>query len=133
MNCQTCTTPTKYVTGFWDSKDDHGQFFDCHNLNCELKRNKQKVTELLEEEKRTNIIENAKNGISMERVKMQRKSLGITIAKMANSLGVSCSDYSVYEQCREPLPVELRDRIEGVFEEQKGRLYGRDVKEVQEG
>lgn len=47
------------------------------------------------------------------------------LALDARSLEISMSNY---EQCREVLPVELRDRIEGVFEKQKGGYMGEILK-----
>jgi len=128
-NCQTCTNPTKHPIGFWDGKDSHGQVFDCDNYACELKKAKNELSKMREEEKMISLIENEKNGISMEDTRSRRKELGITIAKMANGLGISCSEYSVYEQCREPLPVGLVDRIEGVFKKEIDRhLYAPRLK-----
>ena len=133
MNCQTCTNPTKHPIGFWDGEKSHGQIFNCDNQACIIKQENIEKALAIEEEKRKNSIENTRNKVFMELVKSRRLSLGITIAKMARELSITPSAYSNYETCREPLPVELRDRVEGVFEEQKGgymgeilRKYGRN-------
>ncbi len=134
MNCQTCTNPTKHFIGMWDGENGtSGYIFDCENISCEIKK---KNCEMAMSQKKIIdkvIQKNTSNGISMLKIKMQRKSLEITLTKMARELGISPSKYSNYETCREPLPVELRDRIEGVFKEQKGgymgeilRKYGRN-------
>jgi len=115
MNCQTCNDPTRYAIGFWDGAKSNGRIYNCNNLSCEVKQENIEKSLAIEEERRTNIIANAKSGISMGRVKMQRKSLQITIFKMAKSLGISPSDYSNYEQCRVALPVEMVGRINDVF------------------
>jgi len=119
MNCQTCTDPTKHPIGFWDGENTHGQLFDCHNHDCEAKQSKQKLTELLEEERVKVVEENSRNNIQMLLIKMKRKELQITISMMAKSLGISPSDYSNYEMCRVALPVEMVGRIEGVFRERE--------------
>ncbi len=110
-NCPNCNEPTRYVMGFWDGEKSHGQIYNCDNLSCLVKQENIERALAIEETKQTNIIENAKNGISMERVKMQRKELLITTFGMAKLLSIFPSTYSNYEQCREPLPVELVDRI----------------------
>jgi len=110
-NCQTCTNPTKHPIGFWDGENSHGQIFDCHNLECELKQNRIKKDDLSEENKKKVIAENEANGIEMDVIKATRKELRITIYEMAKALGVSCSDYSNYEQCREVLPEDAANRI----------------------
>lgn len=120
MNCQTCNDPTKYIFSLWDGTNGtHGRTYDCRNIKCLTKQTKESVRVYREEEKRATIIENAKNGISMERVKMQRRELKITIMKMSQGLGISPSDYSNYEMCRVALPVEMSERIEGVFRDAK--------------
>jgi len=118
MNCQTCNDPTKYITGLWDGKGGaHGILCDCRNYKCKIKQNRVRETNYSEENRNNVIIENAKIGISMERVKMQRRELLITTFKMAKLLGISPSDYSNYEMCRVALPVEMADRINEVFRE----------------
>ena len=121
MNCQTCTNPTKYPIGFWDGEKSHGRIFDCHNLECELKKEKLKVAKFFEEEKRETEQVNLANGVSIGEIKAKRKELGIPIQRMAKELGIFPSEYSCYEQCREPLPVEMVDRIEEVFREHVGQ------------
>ena len=112
-NCQTCNDSTKYIFAHWDGENGtHGNVFECNNLDCELKQNRLWAAEREEEQRLTVIIANAKNGISMERVRMTRKELGITLVKMARGLGVSPSTYSCYETCREVLPVEMIKGIE---------------------
>lgn len=33
--CNTCSEPTKYVTGFWDGENgEHGCLHDCKNTEC---------------------------------------------------------------------------------------------------
>ena len=115
MNCQTCTNPTKYPIGFWDGKDSHGQIFDCQNLDCEIKKERVKAAKFFEEEKRETEQVNLANGVSIEEIKTKRKELGIPIQRMAKELGIFPSEYSCYEQCREPLPVEMVDKIGEVF------------------
>ena len=115
MNCQTCTEPTKYPIGFWDGEKSHGGIFDCDNSDCEVKQAKLKLDELIKNEKEEVNEINSANGISIEIIKDRRRELGITIAKMARGLGIFASEYSCYEQCREPLPVEMVGRIEEVF------------------
>jgi len=123
MNCQTCTNPTKYPIGFWDGENSHGGIFDCHNSDCEVKQAKLKLDELIKNEKEEVDGINSANGISIEIIKDRRRELGITIAKIAKSLGISPSEYSCYEQCREPLPVEMIDKIDGVFSKAVGETY----------
>lgn len=116
MNCQTCTTPTKYPIGFWDGeKGAHGQIFDCHNLECELKLNMLRNVVITEQEKRLVKEANEKHKIFMEQVKVKRKELGITIMKMSQGLGISPSVYSDYEQYRNVVPLDIGDRIEGAL------------------
>ena len=115
MNCQTCNDLTKYPIGFWDGEKSHGRIYNCNNLSCEVKQANIEKALAISEEKQTNIIENAKRGISMERVKMQRRELLITTFKMAKSLAISPSDYSNYETCRVALPVEMIERINEIF------------------
>lgn len=116
MNCQTCTTPTKYILGLWDGENGtHGAMFDCHNLECEVKKNSLNVAKILKEENATVKWINHSNNIFMELIKVKRKKLLITISKMAKELGISPSTYSNYEQYREALPVEMNDRINEVF------------------
>jgi len=117
MNCQTCTEPTKHAVGFWDGKNTHGQIYNCNNLSCEVKQETIEEALLLKEEMDKVDRINLANEISMKLIKDKRKELGITIRKMADCLGVSCSEYSNYEQCREALPIEIFDRIDGVFKE----------------
>lgn len=115
--CNECTNPTKYSIGFWDGENGtHGQLFECKNLDCELKQNRLKATDYSEENKRKVKEINESNGIFVELIKSRRKSLGIIIRKVADGLGVSCSDYSNYEMCREALPTEMVGRIEEVFD-----------------
>jgi len=123
MNCQTCTNPTKYPIGFWDGEKSHGGIFDCHNSDCEVKQAKLKLDELIKNEKEEVNEINSANGISIEIIKDRRRELGITIAKMARGLGIFASEYSCYEQCREPLPVEMVDKIESVFSKSVGDTY----------
>ena len=117
MNCQTCTDPTKHPIGFWDGENSHGQIFDCDNLECELKKEKLKVAKFFEEEKRETEQVNLANGVSIEEIKTKRKELGIPIQRMAKELGIFPSEYSCYEQCREPLPVEMVDKIDEIFQD----------------
>jgi len=123
LNCQTCTNQTKHPIGFWDGENSHGQIFDCHNSDCEVKQAKLKLDELIKNEKEEVNEINSANGISIGIIKDRRRELGITIAKMAKSLGISPSEYSYYEQCWEPLPVEMVDRIDGVFNKSVGDTY----------
>ena len=123
LNCQTCTNQTKHPIGFWDGENSHGQIFDCHNSDCEVKQAKLKLDELIKNEKEEVNAINSANGISIGLIKDRRRELGITIAKMAKSLGISPSEYSYYEQCWEPLPVEMVDRIDGVFNKSVGDTY----------
>lgn len=116
MQCQTCTTPTKYIMGLWDdASGTHGKIFSCHNLECELKINRLRNDIILEEEKKTVTIINEANMIFVQKIKAKRKELQITIRAMADELGISPSDYSNYEMCRVALPVELVERIDGAF------------------
>jgi len=116
MNCQSCNEPTKYILGLWDgSNGTHGAIFDCHNLSCEINKNRLKEADRSEENRNKVIDENAKNGIFMELIKSRRKSLLITIMKMSRLLGISPETYSDYEMCRVALPVEMVERIEDVF------------------
>ena len=118
MNCQTCTNPTKHFIGMWDGENGtSGYIFDCENISCEIKKKNCEMAMLQKKIIDKVVQENSSNDISMLKIKMQRKSLEITVAKMARALGVSASGYCNYETCREPLPVELRDRIEEVFRE----------------
>lgn len=122
MNCQTCTDPTKYVVGFWDGGNgEHGQFFDCDNAACEVKQEMIEKALLIRE--KTDEVDriNLSNGISMNEIKAKRKELGITINKMALKLRILCSTYSNYEQCREALPIELKGKIEEVFNQSEVR------------
>ena len=115
MNCQTCNDPTKYPIGFWDDKDSSGQLFDCNNLDCELKRNRIRTAEREEGQRKLVIAANEKHGLSMDSVKARRKELGITIMKMSQGLGISPSTYSCYETCRNVVPLEIVERIEGAL------------------
>ena len=126
-SCPNCNEPTRYVMGFWDGEKSHGQIYNCKNLSCLVKQENIERALAIEETKRANIIENAKNGISMERVKMQRKELLITTFGMAKLLSIFPSTYSNYEQCREPLPVELVDRIENVFANHASDNYSQSI------
>jgi len=117
MNCQTCTNPTRYPIGFWDGENSHGQIFDCRNSDCEVKRNRIRADKITEDKRIAIVEENSRNNIQMLLIKMKRKELGITIAKMAKELGVSPVDYSNYEQCRAALPVEMVDRIDEIFQD----------------
>jgi len=122
MNCQTCATPTKYTTGFWDGEcGTFGQLFDCQNLNCKTKQDKIKDAESEEEKRQAVVKANARNEVQMISIRSKRKELQITISKMAKSLGISPSDYSNYEQCRVALPVEMAERIEGMFRDNEVR------------
>jgi len=123
LSCQTCTEPTKYPIGFWDSKDSHGQIFDCQNLDCEIKKERVKAAKFFEEEKRETEQVNLANGVSIEEIKAKRKELGIPIQRMAKELGIFPSEYSCYEQCREPLPMEMVDKIDSVFSKSVGDTY----------
>ena len=118
MNCQTCTNPTKHAIGFWDGENSHGQLFDCHNLDCELKQDRLWAEEMSELEKDEVDRKNLFNEISMKMIKDKRRELQITIMKMSQGLGISPSEYSNYEMCRVALPVEMVDKINEVFKEQ---------------
>lgn len=123
MKCDTCNDTTKYILGLWDGKNNtHGAIFGCHNLNCEIKQGKMLFSEITDKVKQLVIEDNEKNMIFMDKIKAQRKDLHITIRAMADSLDVSCSTYSNYEQCRVALPVEMVGRINGVFREGKGNV-----------
>lgn len=128
INCQTCTDQTKYPIGFWDGEKSHGQIFDCNNQACLVKQeNIEKALVIkakMEEVEKINL----DNGIDMKLIKAKRKSLEITINKMALKLRIMCSKYSGYETCREPLPVELRDKIEDIFKEMKSGYMGEILK-----
>jgi len=116
MNCQTCTTPTKYIFALWDGPNGtHGAIFDCYNLECEIKRSRKAMDEYREEVKKDVVKVNESNNIFVDSIKLKRKELQITISKMAKSLGVSPSDYSDYETCRIALSVEMVGRINEVF------------------
>jgi DNA-binding transcriptional regulator YiaG len=116
MKCDECNDTTRYVTGLWDGPNGtHGKLFDCRNLNCETKIDKEKVYTYLAEERKGVIKINDGNSIFMDLVKQKRKQLEITIIKMARSLGISPSMYCNYEQCREPLPIETLDKINSIF------------------
>lgn len=119
VDCQTCTNPTKYVIGFWDGKDSHGQIFNCHNLDCELKLNMLRGAVITEQEKVLVKEANEKHGVFMDLIKLKRKELGVTLMKMSKGLGISPSTYSDYEQYRHVVPLEIGDRIEGVFRMEK--------------
>jgi len=122
MNCQTCNDPTKYIFALWDGPNGtHGRTYDCHNIKCEVKQGRDKVTEFLEEERDNVILENHRNKVYIEIIRLKRKYLQITISKMAKSLGISPSDYSNYEMCRVALPVEMSERIEVVFRGEMGK------------
>ena len=115
-NCQTCNDLTKYVIGLWDGPNGtHGAIFDCHNLECEIKRSRKAMDEYREEVKKDVVKVNESNNIFVDSIKLKRKELQITISKMAKSLGVSPSDYSDYETCRIALSVEMVGRINEVF------------------
>ena len=130
VNCQTCTTPTKYPIGFWDGEKSHGQLFECHNFDCELKQNRIRVAEREEKQKLLVIEANRKHGLSMDSVKERRKKLGITLVKMAKGLGISPSTYSCYEQCRNVVPLEIIESIKKVLREQhRSRIEDR-IKEI---
>jgi DNA-binding transcriptional regulator YiaG len=120
MNCQTCTTPTKYVMGLWDGANNtHGKIFSCHNLECELKLNMLRNIVITEREKGLVKDANEKNKIFMEQIKAKRKELNITIMKMSKRLGIPPSTYSNYEQYRNVLPLDIGDKIDGVFRKEK--------------
>lgn len=118
MNCNACNDSTKYVFALWDGPNGtHGKIFECRNLNCEVKQARINLDEYIEKEKELVIGENESNGISMEQIKAKRRELQITISKISKALGISPSTYSCYETYREALPVEMVDRIKGVFGE----------------
>jgi len=104
--------------GLWDGQNGtHGRIYDCHNMNCIRKFSIVKSIQKQEEEKEENIKINESNMIFVDLIKSKRKELQITISKMAKGLGISPSDYSDYEQCREPLPIETLDKINLIFRE----------------
>ena len=120
VNCQTCNDQTKYILGLWDGvSGTHGAIFECHNLNCELKRNRVKEADHSEENRTAVVEENSRNNIQMLLIRLRRKELLITIMKMSRLLGISPAMYSNYETCRVALPVEMIERIEGVFREEQ--------------
>ena len=132
--CQTCNDPTKYIIGLWDGVNGtHGAIYDCHNLDCEINKNRLKEVDRLEENRTAVVEENSRNNIQMLLIKMKRKELRITIARMAYELDIRPSAYSNYEQCQEALPIELGDRIEGVFKEFKGGYVGEILKKYGRG
>ena len=129
-NCQTCTNPTKYPIGFWDGEKSHGKIFNCHNYACIIKQeNIEKALAIKEDMDKIDRI-NLSNEISMKLIKDKRKELLITIMKMSRLLGVSPSTYSNYEQCREPLPIELMERIEDVFKDEYRSRMEERMKEM---
>jgi len=132
-NCPTCNEPTRYVIGFFDGLKLNGRIYDCNNLSCHIKRENIEKALAIEEERQTNIIENAKSGISMERVKMQRRELLITTFGMAKRLGISPSDYSNYEQYREAVPVEMVERIFEVFREHDEEFTQEEINLIRKG
>jgi len=126
MNCQTCNDPTKYIIGLWDGANGtHGAIYDCHNLNCEINKNRLKEVDRSEENRRAVVKANSRNEVQMISIRAKRKELQITISKMARELGISPSDYSNYETCRVALPVEMVERIEDVFEDAQ---YCKEIK-----
>lgn len=119
-NCQTCNEPTKHAIGFWDGANGSGGYIcDCDNINCLKKQeNIEKAMAIKAEMDKIDRI-NLANEIYMTTIKAKRKKLKITIHKMADWLKITCSEYSDYEMCRKPLPLELHDRINEVFKEEK--------------
>jgi len=116
--CNECNNPTKYILGLWDGENGtHGAIYECNNLNCELKQNRLKDTDYSEENKNRVTESNESKLIFVQLIKAKRKELAITIRKMSDRLGLSCSDYSNYEMCREALPVEMVDKINSIFRE----------------
>ena len=115
MNCETCTTPTKYDSQLWNmATGENVKMFDCRNLECELKMNRIMAAEVGRIKSRIHRI-NMDNKINIEIIKVKRIRKGITLRTMADKLGISPSQYSNYEQYREALPVEMVDRINEVF------------------
>jgi len=124
MNCQTCNDPTKYIFALWDGPNGtHGRMYNCNNNECRIKRENNIVAEYQEEHKKLVIETNEANMIFVDLIKAKRKELQITIFKMAKSLGISPSDYSNYEMCRVALPVEMGERIEGVFRGEQKDIF----------
>lgn len=118
--CNECNNPTKYVFGLWDGENGtHGAIYECNNLDCELKQNRLKAIDYSDENKKKVIAENESNMIFVDSIKEKRKELEITIRKMAMNINISCSEYSNYEQCREPFPIGMACRINTLFEIQK--------------
>lgn len=116
MICQTCTEPTKHAIGFWDGANGSGGYiYDCDNINCLAKQESIERAMVIKSEMDKIDRINFLKGISMSMIKSKRKELRITIHKMADWLGISCSEYSDYEMCRKPLPLELHDRIDEIF------------------
>ena len=121
MNCQACNNPTKYIIGLWDGENGiYGAIYNCDNASCGVKQaNIEKLMAIKE-----NIIavveENSRNNIQMLFIRLRRKELLITIAKMSRLLGISPATYSDYEMCQVALPVEMVERIEDVFKREVG-------------
>jgi len=116
VNCQTCSDPTKYIFALWDGPNGtHGRAYDCHNISCLVKRNRDIQLNALEERRAAVEEENSKNNIDMLLIKAKRRELQINIVKMSRALGISPSDYSNYEMCRVALPVEVFDNINEIF------------------
>ena len=106
--CNTCSEPTKYVTGFWDGENgEHGCLHDCKNTEC-LVNQLHKISESQAMKDRMHIQElNGAKGMYAGYIAAKRKYARIPMYKMAQISGCSPAEYSAYEHERKEFDPEV--------------------------
>lgn len=107
LQCEQCTEPTKRPVGFWDGDNCGGYMWDCDNLNCPVKQERESKRANETAAKSESHRLNQKHGINIDKMKRLRRGYGETIRDMSRILNVSSAEYSEFETERKPMPVDI--------------------------
>lgn len=108
VKCKDCPEPTKFVTGFWDGKDEtHGCLYDCKNTDCIIKALMDAAaTQIAQEQAKIQEV-NGENGIYAGKLAALRRDAHVSTRKMAEIAGCGVAEYSAYEHERKLFPIDI--------------------------
>lgn len=109
--CEKCRNKTKYISGFWDGENGGGYMYTCDSKICPIaaRRDKKALEAMLRKRKVQN--ENFKNGVSAQYFAQKRREARLLLKEVSDHTGLSPAELSAYENEREPIPVDLYDRL----------------------